>query len=205
MCKMSPGFNYRLDSGTGCPKEARTHFGIFVRLFAHFVTHLRSHNINLAQMRKLDEERDTAARGLCFSVYYQLVTSLAKRQVTGAGFSPVLFRTRRTSRTGLHKFAQIPRVCSNFLRGFTKSPNLFKFPFLWVHMSDRAIKESHFTRQHKSQRVTFVTWKPCFSTSFFNSKMPLKSTSLSEWVKGNSVRFSFTNLTNQNDKIWLEV
>ena len=132
MCKMSPGFNYRLDSGTSCPKEARTHFGIFVRLFAHFVTHLSSQNINLAQMRKLDEERDTAARG--FSVYYQLVTSLAKRQVTGAGFCPVLFRTRRTSRTGLHKFAQIPRVCSNFLRGFTKSPNLFKSTFLRVLM-----------------------------------------------------------------------
>ena len=130
---MSWMLKYQLDSGSGCPKEARTHFGIFVRLFAHFVTHLRSHNINLAQMRKLDEERDTAARG--FSVYYQLVTSLAKRQVTGAGFCPVLFRT---SRTGLHKFAQIPRGCSNFLRGFTKSTNLFKFPFLWVHMSDRA-------------------------------------------------------------------
>ena len=102
--------------------------------YAHFVTHLRSQNLNLAQMRKLDEERDTAARGLGFSVYYQLVTSLAKRQVTGAGFCPVLFRTRRTSRTGLHKFAQIPRVCSNFLRGFTKSPNLFKSTFLRVLM-----------------------------------------------------------------------
>ena len=35
--------------------------------------------------------------------------------------------------------------------------------------------------------------------------MPLKSTSLSEWVTVNAVRFSLTNLTNQNYKLWVEV
>ena len=33
MCKMSQTFNYRLDSGSGCPKEAITHFGIDVGPF----------------------------------------------------------------------------------------------------------------------------------------------------------------------------
>ena len=31
--KMSQMFNYQLDSGSGCPKEARTHFGIDVGPF----------------------------------------------------------------------------------------------------------------------------------------------------------------------------
>ena len=33
MCEMSRRFKYRLDSGSGCPKEARTHFGINVGPF----------------------------------------------------------------------------------------------------------------------------------------------------------------------------
>ena len=33
MCEMSRRLNYRLDSGSGCPKEARTHFGIDVGPF----------------------------------------------------------------------------------------------------------------------------------------------------------------------------
>ena len=33
MCKMSQKFKYQLDSGSGCPKESRTHFGIDVGPF----------------------------------------------------------------------------------------------------------------------------------------------------------------------------